>query len=93
MMTQTIVSPRTYGKVFVALLILLALTVAAARIEHGALSLVAALSIAVAKATLIVWFFMQVRYESPVVRIAAAAGFVWLSFLVVLSITDLVTRP
>ncbi len=92
MITHHVVSPRTYVKVFVALLILLALTVFASRIEHGVLSLPAALSIAVTKAALIIWFLMQVRYESSVVRMAAATGFIWLSFVIVLSIADLVTR-
>lgn len=93
MSDHPITAPRTYVIVFLALMLLLALTIAAARVEHGALSMVLALAIAAAKAILIVLFFMQLRYESAVIRLAAVAGFLWLAFLIVLSLADLESRP
>jgi cytochrome c oxidase subunit 4 len=91
-MSAQVVPVRTYAAVFLALLALLALTLIAAGIEHAAASLAIALAIAVAKATLIVLFFMNVRAESPVVRMAAVAGFLWLAILMALSLADLLTR-
>src|SRR6478672_10666451 len=85
-------SSRVAAGVFVALLLLLALTVAVALLEHSALGLSVALLIASAKAVLIVLFFMHVRYDSPVVRLAAVAGFLWLALLIGLSMSDFLTR-
>lgn len=91
-MSQHIVPVKTYVGVFVALLILLALTVAAAQIEHGPINLVVGLSIAVAKAALIVLFFMHLRYDPFVVWTAALAGVLWLAILMALTMGDYISR-
>lgn len=91
-MSQHVVSVSVYGRVFIALLLLLGLTVAVALIEHPALGLAIALTIAGVKAVLIMLFFMHIRYDTPVVRLAAVAGFLWLALLVALSMSDLLTR-
>jgi cytochrome c oxidase subunit 4 len=91
-MSQHIVSVKVYASVLLALLSLLALTVAAGLIERPAVGLSIALSIASIKAVLIVLFFMHVRYDTPVVRLAAVAGFLWLALLIGLSMSDFLTR-
>ena len=91
-MSSRVVSVKTYVTVFVALLLLLASTVAVAVVEHPAVGLSIALGIAGTKALLIVLFFMNVRHDTASVRLAAVAGFLWLALLISLSLADLLTR-
>jgi len=78
--------------VFLLLLALLALTVGIAHLELGRLAYAAAMLIAVAKAVLIVLYFMHVRYSTPLTRLAAFGGFFWLLILLGLSLADYSTR-
>lgn len=82
----------TYLLVFVALLILLALTVAVAYVDLGLLNPIITVTIAVAKALLILLFFMHLRHSSHLTWIVAAAGFFWLGILIVLTMSDFLTR-
>jgi cytochrome c oxidase subunit 4 len=82
----------TFFVVFALLVGLLALTVAAAEVDLGRWSFVAALVIAAAKAALVVLYFMHVRYSPRLVWLAAAAGFFWLSIMVALALSDYTTR-
>lgn len=91
-MTGHIVPRRTYYAVFGALLVLLVLTVAVAKIDLGPLNPVVAMTVAVAKAVLIVLYFMHVRYESSLTRLFAAAGFLWLAILLSLTMSDYLSR-
>lgn len=83
---------RRYGWTWLALLLLLATTAASAFVPMGALNLVANLVIALAKASLVVFVFMHVRRGTPMTRVFALAGLVWLALLVGLSCTDLAVR-
>ena len=78
--------------VFVALLILLAATVAVAYVDLGFLNPILTITIAVIKALLILLFFMHLRYSSALTWIVAMAGFFWLGILLVLSMSDFLTR-
>jgi cytochrome c oxidase subunit 4 len=78
--------------VFVALLILLAATVAVAYVDLGFLNPILTIAIAVIKALLILLFFMHLRYSSALTWIVAMAGFFWLGILLVLSMSDFLTR-
>ena len=82
----------TYLLVFVALLILLAATVAVAYVDLGFLNPILTITIAVIKALLILLFFMHLRYSSALTWIVAMAGFFWLGILLVLSMSDFLTR-
>jgi cytochrome c oxidase subunit 4 len=75
-----------------ALLALLALTIGAAYFNLGPFNTIVAMTISVAKATLILLFFMQLRYSRPSVWIFAAAGFFWLLIMMALALSDYVTR-
>ncbi|MCA9972301.1 MAG: cytochrome C oxidase subunit IV family protein [Anaerolineales bacterium] len=85
-------SPKVYFVVYVALLILLALTVGAAALDLGALNTAVALLIAALKAGLIVAYFMHVHNSSRLVRLFAAAGFFWVLILILLTLSDFLTR-
>jgi cytochrome c oxidase subunit IV len=81
-----------YLWVFAALMVLLIVTLVAAAFDLGAWNLPIAMTIAVAKALLVVLYFMHVRYNSRLVWTFAAAGLFWLSILFVLTLTDYLSR-
>jgi cytochrome c oxidase subunit IV len=70
-----------YYKVFGALIVGTLLTVAAAKVDMGALNNVVMLLIACTKATLVILFFMHVRWSSRLTWVVAMAGFFWLLLL------------
>ena len=44
-------------------------------------------------AALILLFFMKVKYSEPLIWLTSAAGFTWLSLLILLVILDYISRP
>ena len=78
--------------VLFALLLLLGLTAGSAFIPMGLFNTVANLGIAMAKALLVMIFYMRLKTDSPLLHIVAAAGFAWLAVLIGLSLLDLLTR-
>jgi len=91
-MTEHIVAKKIYYTVFGSLMALLGATVAIAYIHLGKWNVVAALTIAVIKAVLIILYFMHVRYSSRLLWIFVGAGFFWLGILFALSFSDFLTR-
>ena len=89
---EHIVEKKTYYAVFASLMLLLAATVVIAYCHLGKLSVFAALRIAFIKATLIILYFMHVRYSSRLLWIFVGAGFFWLGILFALSFADYWTR-
>jgi len=76
----------------VALLGLLALTIGAAYVNLGPFNTIAAMTISVTKAALIVVFFMEIRGRSPVIWVALATGLFWLGIMFALSMSDFMMR-
>jgi cytochrome c oxidase subunit 4 len=68
------------------------ITVLAAFVELGVLNTPLALGIATLKATLVVLFFMHVRYNTPLMWVFAAAGFFMLLILLALLMQDYMSR-
>ena len=58
-------------------------TVWAARHDFGALNTPVAMGIAVAKALLVILFFMHVKYSSRLVQLVVVCAFVWLAIMIV----------
>ena len=87
-----IVPIKIYLLIFCALMLGTALTVAAAFIDMGPLNTPVALVIATFKATLVVLFFMHVRYGSRLVWLFAGGGFLWLIILLALTLSDYLSR-
>ena len=83
---------RVYVLTWLALLALLALTTASAFLPLGGFNVVVIFGIALAKAALVVLVFMHLRRGTPMIRIFALAGVMWLCLLVALSLTDLAAR-
>ncbi|QYM78811.1 cytochrome C oxidase subunit IV family protein [Horticoccus luteus] len=92
MKTEPQLSVRAIFGVFIALMVLLALTALADYLPPSRWALPISLTIAVAKMALIFLFFMHLRYQRGMVRIAAAAGFFWLAILLTLTFGDYLTR-
>lgn len=87
-----IVPKATYYQVFAALTVLMVLTILASRVDLEGWNVPIALAIAGIKATLIVLFFMHVRYGPPLVKAFAASGFLWLIILFAFIAADVLTR-
>ena len=83
---------RAYLAVALSLAALTALTVAIAYVDLGALNTPVALIIAAVKATLVIVYFMHVRWAPRFVAFVAAAGFAWLAILVLVTLSDFLTR-
>lgn len=87
-----IVPTKIYYRVALALLALFILTVAVAYVDLGPLNIYIAVTIALIKATLVVLYFMHVRYHTRLTWIFASAGFIWLLILFALTLSDYATR-
>lgn len=91
-MSHHVVSVRTNVTIFVALLLLLAATVAGAYLPLGPLHLPVALLIAGAKAVLIGLFFMHLCYRNRVTWVVSTASLFWLGILLALTLSDYLSR-
>ena len=87
--TPHIITPiKTYVAVFGALLIFTLTTVVVASHDFGFFNTAVALGIACAKASLVIWFFMGVRYNTSLTKVTVVAGFVWLLILFLIGMSD-----
>ena len=87
------VSPLSmFFAIFGALMAGTLLTVWAAYQDFGPLDTPVAILIAVVKATLVILFFMHVKYSSRLVMLSAASGFLFLTFLLAFTFADAGTR-
>jgi cytochrome c oxidase subunit 4 len=87
-----VVPVRIYIVIFLSLMILTGLTVLASFYNFGPWNTIIAVTIAVVKGTLVVLYFMHVRYSDGVVRLCVVAGFFWLAILLALTLSDYYTR-
>jgi cytochrome c oxidase subunit 4 len=87
-----VVPVKTYLTIFAALMAFTAITVAVAFVDLGPLNNVVMLGIAVVKATLVVLFFMHVRYSTRLIPIVAVGGFLWLLILFGFTMSDYLSR-
>jgi len=87
-----VVPLTTYLAVFAALMMMLALTVAAAEVDLGFLNTPIALTIAVAKMILVLLYFMHLRYSSRLNWVIVATGFFWLAVMIAGTMDDVISR-
>jgi cytochrome c oxidase subunit 4 len=78
--------------IFLALLVGTALTVWASFLELGPWNPVIALAIATAKATLVVLFFMHVKYSTKLTKLTVFAGIFTFMILVSMTLADYISR-
>jgi cytochrome c oxidase subunit IV len=87
------ISPKsTYLTIFGALMVCTILTVITAFINLGNLNFPAALMIAVFKATLVVLFFMHVKYGSKLTKLIVGVAFFFLGIMLTLTMSDYLSR-
>jgi len=92
-MTTPSHSVRLYLMIYVALLILLGVTIGVSYVDIGRYpNNLIAIAIACVKGLLIVLFFMHMKDERWITWIFAGAGILWLCIMLVLMMNDYLTR-
>jgi cytochrome c oxidase subunit 4 len=87
-----VVPQKVYLLVFATLLCLTLITVDVAFYNFGWLNLYVALAIATIKASIVVMYFMHVKYSPRLTWLFALAGMFWFVILIVLTLSDYMTR-
>jgi cytochrome c oxidase subunit 4 len=87
-----IVSPKIYVIIWLILLAFTGLTVWAAFQNFGVGNPIIALAIAATKATLVILFFMHVKYSPKMIGLVIGSGLFFLSILLVLTTADYISR-
>ena len=77
---------------FAALFVATILTYLAATHDFGALNTPIALGIAFAKASLVIIYFMGVRYNTPLTKVVVVSGFFWLLIMFGMTMGDYISR-
>lgn len=87
-----IVPTRVYYTIFAILMFCTYLTVQIAFMDLGALNTIGALVIATFKATIVVLFFMHVKYSTRLTWAVVLGSIFWLGILLALTFGDYLTR-
>jgi cytochrome c oxidase subunit IV len=91
-MTPHSSSLKHYVVSWLSLLLLTALTVAAASLPHGPWSIPIALAIATAKAALVLFVFMHLLEHPPAVRLVLATSLVFVGLMILFVQLDVTRR-
>ena len=83
-----VVSLKLLVGVWAALLVLTALTVTIAQFDFGELNIIVALAIAVIKGSLVVLYFMHMRWEQPFNGIVFVVSLAFLALLIGFTLLD-----
>jgi len=81
-----------YVGVFLALMVFTVLTVAVASFDLGAANTVVAMIVAGAKAFMVMYIFMELRQASPLTRLSAVSGIVFLAIMLIMIGQDYAAR-
>jgi len=87
-----VVPVSLYVTIWAALMVFTGITVFAATVELHVFNIVVALLIATIKGTLVVLFFMHLRYSTKLTMVTVVAAIFFLLILFSLSMTDYLTR-
>lgn len=85
-------SSQMFVNVLLALLVLTVVTVGASRFDFGSANLLIAMLIASVKASLVVAFFMHVKWDTAINKIVFLGSFLFLSLLFIFTLADQATR-
>ncbi len=92
-MSSVHVSPlSTYLSIFAALMVLSAITVGAAFVNLGAFNPIVAMAIAGLKATLVILYFMHVKYSSRLTKLTVVLSLFFVAILFAETLMDYATR-
>jgi cytochrome c oxidase subunit 4 len=92
-MSDHLTPPSVYYRVFAGLIALTLLTVAVSFLELGAWHTTVGVLIGVVKASLVALFFMHLLHSPKSSWLAALAGLFWFGIMMVLTLTDYISRP
>ena len=81
-----------YITIFLALMVLTAVTVGAAYVDLGMFNFAVAMLIASFKASLVVWYFMHVKYQSSLTKLTVATGLFFLAILLGMMLIDYTSK-
>jgi cytochrome c oxidase subunit IV len=81
-----------YFTIFGALMVLTGVTVGVAFADLGPLGAPIAVAIAGVKATMVILYFMHVKYETRLIGLYALSGFVFVGILVIITVTEMEHR-
>ena len=85
-------SAAMFMNVLIALLILTFITVAVSRFDFGSANMLIAMGIASIKASLVIAFFMHMKWDTAINKIVFLSSFLFLSLLFLFTLADLTTR-
>jgi cytochrome c oxidase subunit 4 len=85
-------SSQMFVNVLLALLVLTVVTVGASRFDFGSANMLIAMLIASVKASLVVAFFMHVKWDTAINKIVFLGSFLFLSLLFIFTLADQATR-
>jgi len=91
-MSAQVLSVRTCFAVYFVLIALTAATVGAAFLDLLYFSTPVALGIAVAKASLVMLYFMELRHSQKLVWIFVGNGVFWLTVMITITMSDMISR-
>ena len=91
-MAEHILPTRIYYTIFAILAFCTYLTWQVAYFDLGPFNTIAALTIAVFKATIVVLFFMHVRYSTRLTWAVVVGSVFWLCILMALTMSDYLSR-
>jgi cytochrome c oxidase subunit 4 len=89
---EHIVPLGIYFAVFGALIVLTWVTAFVATVDLGRLNIFVALAIAIFKASLVLLFFMHVKYGTKLTKMIVLSGIYWLFLLLFIVMMDIWTR-
>ncbi|TGK62108.1 cytochrome C oxidase subunit IV [Leptospira wolffii] len=87
-----LISVKTYSFVFGALIVGTIVTVLVAQVDFGAMNTVIAMLVATIKASLVLAYFMHLKYDNVMNRAIFGSGFLFLLLLFGFSVADIFTR-
>jgi cytochrome c oxidase subunit 4 len=91
-MSAHILPKRVYYTIFAILMFCTYLTVQIAFFDLGPLNTIAALAIACFKATIVILFFMHVKYSTRLTWAVVLGSIFWFAILIALTMSDYLTR-
>ena len=85
-------TPELFRNVLLVLLVLTAITVGVSRIDFGGANMLIAMAIASVKASLVIAFFMHLKWDTGINKIVFLSAFLFLSLLFIFTLGDQATR-
>lgn len=91
-MHEHVTPVKTYVTIWATLIVFTVTTALVSEIELGPWNIVVALGIAFTKATLVIMFFMHLKWSNPLTKLFFVAGLLWLIILFALILSDYLSR-